>query len=94
MAKPTPGPWKVEELTPTRVFIVAEDGTLIAELAVECEDGDGMPSPDERQANARLFAMAPRLLKLAESVAALQDDENEQVHEARAIVAEMEKESG
>lgn len=80
-SKHTPGPWLVEyPLGPEILCIVANadapayEWTHIAQLSTECDD-DTDPTPEQAQANARLLASAPDLLRIAKRLDAFWSEE-------------------
>ncbi len=63
----TPGPWHTEpeEWTEGRGIAICDNDGIVAIVDPECED---IAACDEAQANARLIASAPALLKVLEKL--------------------------
>lgn len=73
----TPGPWEVEESCCYLVF--AKDGGLVATM--------------ESMYDGPLIAAAPRILAALKSVVRIADRDSAEFNEARAAIAEAEREA-
>jgi hypothetical protein len=61
----TPGPWKADNGDGEYWGVFDENGAGLAYLTEDCRSSQGLQSPDEDRANARLIAAAPELLAAA-----------------------------
>lgn len=62
--KHTPGPWRLDKRASCAV--VGEGGRMVASTSVHTSNTDDGEHVNENEANARLIAAAPELLKAAE----------------------------
>ena len=95
MTAHTPGEWFVASPEGTLVYSRGDEGAICQLKFLKGRHGlGGRRDPDEVDANARLIATAPKMLKALRRLLYAPDNELAQANdEARAVIAEAEDKS-